>query len=120
MLATVTLPANRTYAHRHATLVRVSKDDQPVLGVLEIRESRTEDGKPKCSRYAIRQDSWPGRGDGVYLLTKPECAAMYSACLPADRAEYPVCTCTGYEAKGYCKHLCALEALCRDGQIDPK
>jgi hypothetical protein len=116
-VVTVKMSPNATYPHRTATFVRV-----PLLpnlaGVVEIRESRTPDGKTRDARYALREeteDVLPG--DRVFRLTKPGGAVRYYVCLPSDVREFPVCGCTGYERHGWCKHIECLRALIADGHL---
>lgn len=105
---TLVLPANNTYAVRHATLIRVTNPGaDEITATLEIRESRCGDGKPTISRFCVRGDRLPN-GDLRFRLTKPGGTLTYFCCIPADPYGYPTCECIGYETRGWCKHVAAL------------
>lgn len=109
MVATVRLPENATYSHRHVTFIRASAAGEPVVGVIEIREARSEEGKAKCSRYAVREDG------ERYKLTKPGGEERYFVCL---RGRYDECDCTGFLSHGACKHTLAMRELFEAGHLD--
>lgn len=108
MVATVTLPPNKTYALREATIIRACDAGPTVTGVVEIRERHAPEDRAKCSRYAIKQDSRPGALELHVRFTKPAGKETYHVCLPADELEYPVCECVGYLHGGWCRHIEAL------------
>jgi hypothetical protein len=115
-VVTVSLPPNRTHAVRSATFIRVSA--RPLIGVVEIREQRSERSKAKSSRYALRDDSDGEYTGRMFRLTKPGGRERYWTILSCKGDEYDSCTCRGFEAFGVCKHIHALRGLLEEGHLN--
>jgi hypothetical protein len=111
---TATLPANRSFAYRTASLARLEIPGI-VAGVLSVREGRdAADSRARESRYAVREDTGPDTAGRRFRVTKPGGAERYYVCLSADGNR---CDCTGFAQYGRCKHAEALAALYEIGAV---
>ncbi len=96
----------------------------PGVGVREIREQHGDSGKPKCSRYAVKETK--EHAPGVtnvrrFRLTKPGGAEWYFVYLPNDtERDWDICDCVGYTKYHTCKHTRAMRALLDAGELDEK
>lgn len=109
---TVTLPPNATYRHRRAEFAKVTPDDLPVAGILQVGEAKTLDlAALRTRRYAIQEVQADGPHERKFRVTKPlvEGGEAYYVLLVAG--EHPRCTCRGQEAGGTCVHAQALHEL---------
>ena len=110
MVSTLPLPPNKTYPCRHVTVIQAFPGHPTAVGVIEVRESKTPTGKPKCSRYAVRRDDAPSDNERCFKLTKPGGAEWYFVLIGAP----PQCECHSFLKSGTCKHIQAMHALIRE------
>lgn len=115
-IATITLPTTRTFAVRDLTFIRLGIPGL-LRGVVEIREATSKTAKVHVSRYAMAEQPSPDPGCRVFRFAKPGGAVLYTVALPLDDREFPVCECMGYEKHGRCKHIDALYAMRKAGQL---
>lgn len=101
---TFSLPANATYPHRYATWIKASPN--PLIGVLEIRELKTETGKPVISRYAVKEEF-----AGCYRFTKSGGTDFEHVHLGHEFAE---CTCKGWYSHDICKHVATMQEILKN------
>jgi hypothetical protein len=119
---TLPLPATKTHGCREIHWQPVH-DPKPnplfrLLGVLTITESVKPTTKVKVSRYLVAGDKTSDPGTR-YLLTKAGGREQHFVELEGNGVYswHTLCDCRGYEAGHHCRHIQALEALEKAGQL---
>lgn len=114
---TLPLDSTKTRSCRELHWQPAPKESQTVWGVLTIIESAGPRTKTYCSRYLVAELPTGGK-NRVFKFTKPGGSdAHYVEFRTYQVPEYRTCTCEGATAGYKCKHIGALEALEKAGQL---
>lgn len=108
----VAIPPNKTKYVR--AVVWTGLSNNPVTGLLVVRERAKAGTKVEESRYAVLElpPTWGRR----FRLTKPD-RAVYHCLLAFAGPEHDRCECRGFEAGFRCKHLEAVKALVENSLV---
>lgn len=107
---TVPLVPTISYKHRYCVWHRYTKADNPVWGVLDIREARRDGLKEKSSRYVVRELQPAARVRRFVLHPQVTSDSETSYVLLAGPRDSG-CTCKGFMSQSHCKHVTTLEVL---------
>lgn len=111
----IQLAATKTYEFRIASWTPVHPRLAPSLGVMTITEAVNKTSKRYTNRYAtMEMTSDMGRS---FKVTKAKGVESYYTLIAKIKTE-DQCTCVGFLAGGYCKHVEAIRALVEKGAMN--